>query len=243
MNTARAWLLFLGPLACASAAAQVAPDARPDVRIEQQNDAVGPASDQVSAPQVPGDAAARPLPQIPGPGENRDGVRQLTRERAGASAGAQVSRGAKSARASDPLSTPAQGRTGAVARVEGEDRCAPDRAGTRPPVCDRPIETRAADFARPRAPVLSAEQQLIVDQRLREAGLVDRVANGRRMDPNGLDPDTLASQEIASVVLDPQDDRSDPGAPGPGAPLTGLPDAAAALIEVILQNAGTQPPR
>lgn len=239
----RAFMLFPAVLLGAAASAQT----RPEVRIEQQAAPV-PASAQVDAPQISERAAAAPVAQVPRSAGARDAVRQLTTERRGTSAGAQVSRGPRTARESDPLSTPREGRTGAVARVEGEDRCAPGAAGERPEVCARPIETRSAEFQRPRAATLSAEQQLLVDQQLREAGLVARAANSRRMSPDELDPDNLEGQSIASVALDRGAGR-DVGADGrdaataAGAPLTGVPEAAAALIEIILGNTGAQPPQ
>lgn len=47
-------------------------------------------------------------------------------------------------------------------RLEGEDAC--DEAGAQPAVCDRPIETRAGEFAGRRQPQLSVEQRLLVQQ-------------------------------------------------------------------------------
>lgn len=247
MSIARSASLLLAAALGAPAAAQT-PETRPDIRIEQQNPARGPASDQVDAPQVSDRAtseaaATAPAAQIPRSGATSDGVRQLTAEPAGASAGAQVSRAPRTAREPDPLSTPREGRTGAVARVEGEDRCAREDARDRPGVCARPIETRAAEFQRPRAPTLSAEQQLLVDQQLREAGLVQRAANSRRMSPDELDPDNLEFQSIASVALDRQAERDADAPTAASAPLTGVPEASAALIEIILQNSGAPPPQ
>lgn len=71
-------------------------------------------------------ATAGPVPQISTAQAADDRVPQVTRERGGAAAGAQVSRAPRTAHEPEPLSRPSEGRTGAIARVEGEDRCAGD---------------------------------------------------------------------------------------------------------------------
>src|SRR3546814_10365041 len=66
---------------------------------------------------------------------------------------------------------PSDGRTGAVTPVTGEDRCdaaKQDKDKARQEACAKVIETRAAEFTRPDPTILSPEQRLLVDQRLRE---------------------------------------------------------------------------
>lgn len=220
---------------------------RADVRVEQQNPEAGPASEQVSASQIT-PSASQPVAQLSTPAERERGVAQLTADGDVATSGSQLTSGPRTARESDPLSRPSEGRTGAVARVEGDDRCADADAANRPAVCDRAIETRSAEFGRPRTPALSPEQRLLVDQRLRDAGLGSRVANiGRTMPDAAVDPDAIEGQALASVALDRSATNSgdaDARAATGADPLSSLPEASAALIQVLLENAGVQaPPR
>lgn len=220
------------------------------VHVEQQAGAAEPARAAVSVPQIaPQQAAARSgrsgaadqsIAQITAAGRTDRSAPQVTGERGGVSAGTQLSRGG-TAESPTPLSRPSEGRTGQVARVEGTDRCAPDAKGAKPAVCARVIETRAAEFARPTPPVLSPEQRLLVDQRLREAGLAGRAVAAGRADA-ATDPDRLESQALASIVLD-QGVREGEAENAAAADAANLPPAAAALIEAIVQRAGGQPPQ
>lgn len=124
---------------------------------------------------------------------------QLTDER-GAKPHRQLAPRGRTAAASEALSQPAEGRTGAIAKVEGEDRCDPAEEGADRRVCARVIETRAAEFARPPQGVLSAEQRLLIDQQLRE-GPADTRTAARRLGQTGFDPDSLEEQGIASVAI------------------------------------------
>ena len=220
---------------------------RSDIRVEQQNAESGPASEQVSASQI-APSAPQPVAQLSTAAEREGGVAQLTADGDVATSGAQLTSGPRTAREPESLSRPSEGRTGAVARVEGDDRCADADPANRPAVCDRPIEARSAEFARPRTPAFSPEQRLLVDQRLRDAGLGSRVANLGRTTPDAsVDPDAIEGQALASVALD----RAGAGgrdaeanAAAGADPLGSLPEASAALIQVLLENAGVQqPPR
>lgn len=210
---------------------------RADVRVEQQNSEAGPASEQVSASQI-APSAPQPVAQLSTAAEREGGVAQLTADGDDATSGTQLTNGPRTAREPDPLSRPSEGRTGAVARVDGEDRCAANDRAARPTICARVIETRAADFNRPLAPVLSPEQRLLVGQRLREAGLAARAADSRTINPSEIDPDRLEGQVLASAALERAAERK-AAAERAAAPAAGLPEVPAALIEVILGTPGT----
>ena len=168
---------------------------------------------------------------------------QLTREPASArSPGQQLYTGGRTAQPSDPLSRPSEGRTGAVARVEGKDRCDPahEQAAGRSAACASVIETRSAEFKAPEPAPLSPEQRLLVDQRLREGSVTTRTA-AKRLAETGDDAESMQSQSVASVVL-----RTPPGEAGdrrPGDPTEGLSQETIAVINAIVgAGGGTTPP-
>ena len=103
------------------------------------------------------------------------------------------------------------------------------------------IETRSAQFARPERPTLSPEQRLLVDQRVREAP--SRGLRDRRFEPRATDPDRADDQAIAAVTLDRAGADAALAAANQVGRAPALPEASAALIEVILNNAGAQTPR
>jgi len=167
---------------------------------------------------------------------------QLTRERGTArSPGQQLYTGGRTAQPSDPLSRPSEGRTGAIARVEGKDRCDPahEEAAGRTAACAQVIETRSAEFIPPAPTVLSPEQRLLVDQRLREGPTSARAA-AKRLAQSGEDAESMQSQSVASVVL-----RTPPGDPGhkrPGDPTEGLSQETIAVINAIVGSGNPAPP-
>lgn len=111
----------------------------------------------------------------------------------------QLYQGGRTAAPAQALSSPSEGRTGAVAAVEGSDRCDPARRQpneTRR--CAQVIETRSAEFSRAEAAPLSPEARLLVEQRNRPTGGQE---SARRLASNSADPDDLQDQAIASVVL------------------------------------------
>lgn len=114
----------------------------------------------------------------------------------------QVYDGPRTARAVDPLSTPAQGRAQRVVRLRGADRCDPgSAAGAAHVDCAKAIERRADDYDSPAAPVLTAEQTLMIDQQSRES---DRVRlRTRAADGDIGNPDSAVSQMVASQLLPP----------------------------------------
>ena len=196
---------------------------------------------QILAPPPP---TATPLPsQLTERAQSRERATQLTAERRSAPAPAQLSR-TGTAEQPTPLSRPSEGRTAAVTPVTGRDRCDPARGPAPPRGCDRVIETRAAEFARPNPLTLSPEQRLLVDQRLRDATATSRSPVVRPADAAAADPDSPESQAVAALVRG-QTRPDDAKSPTDAVPAE-LPAAAAAVIEAILGNAGVQqsaPPR
>jgi hypothetical protein len=125
---------------------------------------------------------------------------QLTKEGRAVRPPMQLYTGARNAQAPGSLSRRSEGRTGAIERVAGADRCNQPQAD--PAVvraCARAIETRAAEFARPAPPPLSPEQRLLVDQRLQEGRSTAKTAVRRLADEG--EANTVESQAVASVAL------------------------------------------
>lgn len=167
------------------------------------------ATQQAGLGTAPGAIQLTPVSQ------GRERAPQLTVEPRQARSPEQLYRGGKTAQPSEPLSRPSEGRTAAVARVFGDDRC--NHPQTDPAVvaaCARAIENRAAEFSRTEAPELSAEQRLLVDQRLRQVPMNARNA-ARRLAEDGA-PDTLEGQSVASIALQPP--PGDPRVPAAGEP-------------------------
>lgn len=191
--------------------------------------------------------AQRPASQL---SVRQDGVRagtQLTSERAPVTPGVQLYRGGATAQAPSPLSRPAQGRTVPGSRaIGGSDRCdaATLDAATRA-ACLRVIETRSAEFERDDPLVLSPEQRLLVDQRLRVgSGTVEGAA--QRLGRNDVDASGIEAQSIASLTLRPADMGQTPAETAQ--PPVSL-DAINAIVDAIVTGANgsapvvTPPPR
>ncbi len=164
---------------------------------------------------------------------------QLTAERASAGGFTQLAPAERSAVSSAPLSNTGQSAPGAVARLEGNDRCDPQSNSVMTiALCKKVIEQRAEEFARQRA-TLSPEQRLLADQSQRNSSVDDKGSLIRRIGRNA-DADARETQEIASLVL--------PGSPvDRPVPTEDLPvdsDAAALadLITAIGVAAGASPP-
>jgi hypothetical protein len=198
--------------------------------------------EQIGAPQPVGIqqvAGRSPDPastssQVASGAESVAPARQLTSERGAGPAAVQLSTGPRSAQGSIALSSRADGRTSAVERVAGSDRCDPAARRGKSEKCAAVIENRSAEFARREAPELSPEQRIIVDQQLRERppGIGEAA---RRLAASGNDAQSMEAQGVASVVL----------APPPPVPETGLPkdDPTAtpqmqAIINAIIGRAG-----
>jgi hypothetical protein len=161
-------------------------------------DQIGPASRRVDSPAPP-PSASGPLQQLSTEADSERSPPQLSTRPEGRGGPTQLYTGGRTAQPAEPLSRPSQGRTGAVTRVEGEDRCDPAAATAQAGRCERVIETRSAEFTRPDSIVLSPEQRILVQQRLREAPAGPRMG-AKRLAENG-DPDSEDSQSIASIVL------------------------------------------
>jgi hypothetical protein len=156
-----------------------------DVAVSQPDDRprTSPSPDQLSS-------TADAAPATP----------QLTVESGPVRTSAQIYRGGPTAQQPEPLSTPAEGRTAAVTRVEGRDRCDPalPPAG-REAFCARVIETRAAEFTAPAPAQLSAEQKLLAEQNSRESNT--SLAAARRLASGIANQASSDEQGIAAMVL------------------------------------------
>ncbi|HEY9579062.1 MAG TPA: hypothetical protein VIR65_04255 [Rhizorhapis sp.] len=164
---------------------------------------------------------------------------QLTREGKQAGAPVQLYRGGPTAQASEALSRPSDGRTGAVTPVTGEDRCdaaKQDKDKARQEACAKVIETRAAEFTRPDPTILSPEQRLLVDQRLREGPGTVLGASRRLARDADANADLISNQAVASVALQP------PPTVRPNKPEEQSPELSAetqAVISAIVSGIGT----
>lgn len=182
----------IGMLAAATPA-QAAQDGRGSV------DQIG-ASQPVGMDQVK-QAVHAPVRQVSPVTERAPTSLQLTTERGSGPGSQQLTKSARTAQPSQALSTPKEGRTGAVERVAGDDRCDPAaQAKVRSANCVAVIETRAAEFSPRAAAPLSPEQRIVMDQQLRErsSGTASAV---RRLARNGEDAQSPDAQGLASVVL------------------------------------------
>lgn len=206
------------------------------------------AQDVTAIPQImsaaPGDTAPEQIQQqqrlgetqsqLSGAADSRLHQRQLTTVGESDERTAQVSSGPRNAQAPDPLSTPEQGRTAAIAAVEGKDRCDPANAADKKlPECKHVIETRSAEFTRASPTELSPEQKLLIDQQMlaRESDLLTVT---RRLASSG-DPNSIQGMGVASVVLT-QNRPEEPKKPDHDAQT----DAA---IQAIVTVLGIQPPQ
>ncbi|WP_129794164.1 hypothetical protein [Sphingosinicella sp. CPCC 101087] len=197
---------------------------------------IGVAPRSVRVPLPPAPTEPVPVGQISAAEQSRGAPTQLTRESGSGPAPAQLYRGGRTAQPAEALSSPSEGRTGAVARVEGNDACDPAAEGgqARGRVCEQVIETRASEFERAE-PVVSAEQKLLMEQRLREQA-VSAESAARRLATHGGNPDSLEEQGIASLVLR---DVQPPAPPNEESP----PEQTSPIIEAIVGAMTGTPPQ
>lgn len=186
------------------------------------------AQDQADVTQISASPAGESAEQLSATGDSKPDESQLTSARMSQQQPSQVAKAGRSAQPPLPISTPEQGRTAAVDRVHGSDRCDPaNRARKVPAECSKVIETRAGEYQRPSPRPLSPEQRLMVDQQLRATDATGQLATTG-------EPDTIDAMGIASLVLNQtkQDaakkDEQDPSA-----------DAAA---EAVVNFLGVVPP-
>lgn len=209
--------------------------------------AASPPASNAAVADIPQISTSRaPLPEAPPTARSVEAPPQLTREQRGAAGSAQLSPGPRSvapspqlaigkpsAQGSAPLSSVRDGRTAAVQRVEGEDRCDPETGKIDKAECKRVIENRASEFRRREAPTLSPEERILVaDQALERLGVE---AATRRLALTGEDDSSIEAQGVAAIVLrQPQREETVEEKPSSEA------EAAAALVGAIL-NPGPQP--
>lgn len=191
-------------------------------------------AEQRASPAV----AVQSAPQIASQAESARAEPQLTSERQLAPATAQLSTGPRTAQASQPLSRPSQGRTAETERVEGEDRCDPaDEKSAGRASCERVVEARADEFDAPRAPELSPEQRLLLQQQMGDQASSANSA-ARRLAATGITDNSLESLGVASIVigqgLEPAEDAKPPE--------KAAPDGAAAVVMGIINQIGGSPP-
>lgn len=92
---------------------------------------------------------------------------------------------------------------GSVVRIGGQDRCDPQLSQKFYAACLRVLELRSDEFNAPQAPVLSAEQRLLAEQRQREEGSAEtstalRLRYATAMQP---DADLQSNQELAAIYF------------------------------------------
>lgn len=194
---------------------------------------INPAIGEAAPQQIEQQPAELP-PQLSGDEDSKPNQRQLTTVQESDERTAQVSSAPRSAQPPEPLSTPEQGRTAAIARVHGKDRCDPaNEKDKNLPECRHVIETRSAEFTRPSPTELSPEQKLLIDQQLlaRESDLSTVT---RRLADSG-DPNSIEAMGVASVALT-QNRPEEPKKPEQDA-------QTEAAIQAIVTVLGVQPPQ
>jgi hypothetical protein len=127
----------------------------------------------------------------------------------------QVAKAGRSAQPPESLSTPEEGRTGAIDPVTGHDRCDPaNKEQAKTLKCIKVIENRAAQYARPSPTRLSPEQKLLIDRQLqaREESLADAT---HRLATSGDADNSLDGMGVASIVLEQGSKPTEPEEKGP----------------------------
>lgn len=200
----RAVILLAALLAATGAKAQDSTD------VQQLTTAQG---QPIHGSQPAQDKSETPA-QVSGQNDRQKQPPQLTAKSGSKQQPSQVATGPRNAEPPQPLSTPEQGRTAAIDRVDGDDRCDPasdeDKQSAK---CRDIIENRAAEFERRRAQ-MSPEQRLLIDQQIRNAG--ETIADAtRRLARSGQD-DSLEAMGVASIVLyqpppEKPDEEKNPG--------------------------------
>ena len=207
------------------------PDPAPPATIEQipvtpGNVPISPSRNAAASPQLTADEeSARPAHQLSSKGQSSP-------------TSVQVYKGKRTAQASAPLSSPAEGRTAATERVEGKDRCDPASKNRETGQgCDKVIETRADEFARPDTTPLSPEQRIIIAQQIRDRATTATGA-AKLLASGSLDADSAEGQEVASIVL-----KRPPEAPKKEKPdePSSIEEQAAAVINAIVNQAPIAP--
>jgi hypothetical protein len=134
------------------------------------------------------------------------------------------------------VSTTADSRPQGVTRLQGQDRCDPQLAKEDLVRCQRILELRAQEFHAPAPPKLSAEQQLLAEQRAGERQERGSLQHSLRL-ASGDEPDAdlKSNQELASIYLDRQRPTTDTPAPDASQQPDTATDAKLAQILEALQ--------
>jgi hypothetical protein len=142
------------------------------------------------------------------------------------------------------VSSTADSRPQGVARLGGHDRCDPQLAREELERCRRILELRAQEFNAPAPPQLSAEQQLLAEQRSEDEQAGRSPATRLRLASRDTpDADLQSNQELAALYLDRQQAPAADGAP-PEDQQAATGDASLAQILQGLQvQTGGTPPR
>lgn len=203
---------------------------------------LAPADDRPRGSPQPGDraiATAQPvaapttdLSQISAKGQN--------------SAQAQLSRAGSSPDESRAaVSSTADSRPQGVTRLGGVDRCDPQLAKEALERCKRILELRAQEFNAPAPPQLSAEQQLLAEQRSDDEqrsipSPSTRLRLASRDDP---DADLQSNQELAALYLGKQQPPPETSTPEGDAQAPATDSALAQILNALqLQTGGSAPP-
>jgi hypothetical protein len=203
----------------------------PDEPMRQISPATTPVVPTVRAPLT----AEAPL-QLGAASRSASPTEQLTKTSETQRTSPQVSDGHRDARPPQPLSHPVDGRTSAVERVAGKDRCDLPRGKARAPRCANVIENRAAQYSSPQPPELSPEQKLLMSERASENATTFESA-ARRLARTGQTDESLQSLGVASVVLGTRPDvpkESKPDEPAQS-------EATQAIINAIINGASPPP--
>ncbi|MET0374755.1 MAG: hypothetical protein ABW128_10920, partial [Rhizorhabdus sp.] len=141
---------------------------------------------------------------------------------------------------SPALSQRADSAPGSTVKLIGADRCDPQSPDARDLArCRRIIELRAAEFSAAEAPMLSAEQSLLIEQQARERKLSVSRDSSARMARIAEDPNERTNQELAAVVLgSPAGDSL----PRPDADPTSEASALAEVLQAIANGSALPSP-
>lgn len=120
------------------------------------------------------------------------------------------------------IASTSDSKPGSAQRIAGEDECDPRSGSARQSErCKHILEHRAAEFNAPEAPVLTAEEELLIAQQPVDPSLDKAVQGLSRLDPS--DADSRSNQELAAIVLEQQQpvlDVSSSPAPDSQAPIS-----------------------
>lgn len=170
-------------------------------------------------------------------GPHRDQA-QLTSEKSGKAVD-QLGPHDRDTQSAENLSAREQGFDTRVVKLEGTDRCSAELLSSRDrEYCQRVIENRSAEYAGPKEPTLSPEQELLAKRNLK---LIDGGTDGaiKRLVYNRDSADDTDSQAIASTVLTNQNEAAQAARDLPAE--NNLSAETQALIDAIVKNVAGNP--